>query len=230
MQANPADKMVVVVVVDMQDGMWQAVNDDDDPEKEPDPFITKLRAGLERRRQSGMDALAEDLQPFVDTMRSNGAHIVWAMMESDDVVEYGDLYKMQPHDQDDMIWKNTQSAYESNVEFFEAMRDEAEAQGKELEIKVCGLWALECVINTDVSLHKAGYNSRMVGDMILDSAKPSQDDDRPNRNESHAIWHATQATDRENACQWADDLVRQQREIFAAQQARRDSTPGNYDM
>lgn len=217
------DKMVVVVVVDMQDGMWQSAPPD--PGAAPDDItrselFQKIAKASEGRRQTGMEALAADLQPFVDEMRGNGAKIVWAMMDSDEEVQYGGLYRLQAHPEDTTIHKSTQSAYVTNVEFFESLREEAEALGLPLEIKVCGVWANECVINTQVTLHDNGYHSRIVGDLTIDSGKPSQDSDRPNTHEAGALHTAGLRTGLgRDVQQWSDDLVKAQKQIAALRRA-----------
>lgn len=207
---TPRNKMTVVLVVDMQEGMWR--NTPPEPGEEVSELFERISATREERRRMGMEALAADIQPFVDEMRANGARIVWAMMDSDEVMQYGSLYKLNARPDDQFISKNAQSAYVGNVAFFEGLREEAAENDEDLEIKVCGVWALECVINTDVTLHQAGYHSRIVGDLIIDSAKPSQDDDRPNNYEAHALHHAAQATGRDKPAEWKDELLRAQRE------------------
>lgn len=211
----PRDKMVVVLVVDMQEGMWANAPPEPGEEREFSELFQRIAETRAQRRQTGMEALAADIQPFVDEMRANGARIVWAMMDSDEVMQYGGLYNLHAHPEDQFISKSAQSAYVGNVPFFEALREEAAENNENLEIKVCGVWALECVINTDVTLHKAGYHSRIVGDLTIDSAKPSQDDDRPNHHEANALHQAAQATGRDRAAEWKDDILRAQREMAA---------------
>ncbi|MCB1681448.1 MAG: isochorismatase family protein [Alphaproteobacteria bacterium] len=215
----PRDKMVVVLVIDMQDGMWKNAPPEPGEKVERSELFDRIALHREEKRKTGMDALAADIQPFVDEMRDNGAMIVWVKMKSDDVMQYGDLYKLTPDPVDSELWKDAQWVYPGNETFFEALRDEAEARNQDLEIKVCGVWALECVINSHVTLHKAGYHSRIVGDLTIDSAKPSQDDDRPNNNEAHALYQASLATGIKKPAQWKDDILREQRAIFARRQA-----------
>lgn len=215
------EKMVVVVVVDMQDGMWQvAPPGPDDHEVTRSELFQKISQRATERRKTGMEALAADLQPFVDEMRANGAKIVWAMMESDEELQYGGLYGLQAQPQDTTIHKSTQSAYVTNVEFFEAMREEAEARGVPLEIKVCGVWANECVNNTVVTLHDNGFHARTVGDLIIDSARPSQDSDRPNEYETSALHQAGKRTGLgRDIHQWSEHILKAQKEIAALRRA-----------
>lgn len=204
------DKMVVVLVSDMQEGMW----DNEQSDKENQEFSELLKRIPERRKRA-MEALAADLQPFIDEMRDNGAVIVWAMMKSDKISQYGGLYKMNSSPLDLEVWKDAQSALVNNEAFFEGLRNQAEQNNQELEIYVCGVWALECVINTDVTLHRAGYHSRIIGDAILDSAVPSKDSDRPNHHEANALYQAKVATGRETSAVWMEDLLREQKAISA---------------
>lgn len=215
------DKMVAVVVVDMQDGMWQAPPPEPgDEEFTRSDLFQQISKASETRRQVGMEALAADLQPFVDEMRANGARIIWAMMESDEEVQYGGLYRLRAHPEDTTIRKSTQSAYVTNVEFFESLREEAEALGLPLEIKVCGVWSNECVANTQVTLHDKGYHSRIVGDLTIDSGKPSQDSDRPNHHEASNLHTAGLRTGLgRDVQQWSDDLVKAQKQIAAMRRA-----------
>ncbi len=204
--------MVVVLVVDMQDDMWK--NAPLSEGMEESDLLKTIREGRERLHKTGMDALARDMRPFINEMRDNGGLIVWAMLESDDEMSYGGLHDTLEYDfRDKFVWKTRQSAYEENRDYFDSLARQAYEDNKILEIKVCGVWALECVINTDVSLHNAGFNSRIIGDLTIDSMKPSQDSDRPNNYEANALYQAAQETGRDSAVEWSDDILRQQRKL-----------------
>ncbi len=213
--------MTVVLVIDMQDGMWKNAPPEPGEQVERSELFDRIAAHREQRRKTGMDALAADIQPFVDEMRENGAKIVWVKMKSDEVMQYGDLYNLTPAPEDPVLWKDAQWVYPNNEAFFEALRDEAEANDQDLELKVCGVWALECVINSHVTLHRAGYNSRIIGDLIIDSTKPCQDSDRPDEYEAHALHHAAQATDTKNPAEWKNDILRNQRALFDRRSAEK---------
>ncbi|MCB1592267.1 MAG: isochorismatase family protein [Alphaproteobacteria bacterium] len=213
---SPRDKMVVVLVVDMQDGMGKNPQLEPGSEFADHPLFQKTVEFQDARRKTGMDALAADIQPFVEEMRDNGTLIVWVKSKDDDVMQYGGLHNLTQDPVDSELWKDEQSAYPGNETFFEALRDEAEERHQDLEIKVCGVWALECVINTHVKLHDGGYHTRIVGDLTIDSAHPSQDSDRPNKWESNDLYQAGIVTGLErNVQQWTEDILREQRDIYS---------------
>ncbi len=172
---------------------------------------------LLQKRMQAMDSLADDINKFTNDMRDHGAQIVWALMDNDELSNYGDLHHLQRQDGDLEIRKTAQSALPENTAFFEELKAQAEQDGKDLEIKVCGVWALECIANTAVTLHEAGYDMRVVGDLILDSAKPCMDDDRPDFAEAHALHAIGSATGLgAEVSQWSEDVVAGQKAIASA--------------
>lgn len=203
MLPSETNKMVAVLVVDMQENMW-----DGDVQ----------RPKLMDKRERAMEALADDIESFTDDMRDYGAQIIWCLMDNDEQSDYGDLaFGLERHEGDAEIHKTQQWALPENEAFFEELQARAEAQGKDLEIKVCGVWALECIANTVVSLNKAGYDAKAVGDLIIDSAKPCMDDERPDFAEAHALHAMGEATGRgADIHEWADDIVRKQKAMAAS--------------
>lgn len=173
---------------------------------------------LAQKRMQAMGSLAEDIDQFTNEMRANGAQIIWVMMDNDALSNYGDLaFKLSRQEGDLEVRKNAQSPLTENPEFFDNLQTEAELAGQALKFKVCGVWALECIANTTVSLHNSGFDVRVVGDLILDSAKPCMDDDRPDFAEAHALHTMGQATDLgPKISEWSDKIVEDQKAIAFA--------------
>ena len=212
---NSPDKKVVVLVVDMQENMWGGGG-------EPIP------ESLMKKRMQAMGMLAEDIDAFTNKMRANGAQIVWVMMDNDELSNYGDLaFKLNRHEGDLEIHKTAQSPLLENIEFFEDMKYEEGLNVLFPEIKVCGVWALECIANTVIDLHKAGYDVRAVGDLILDSAKPCMDGEPPDFAEAHALHVMGQETGLgPEISEWSYELVSEQERIFSINSKDIEDEPG----
>ena len=213
---NPVgDKKVVVLVVDMQDNMWNG--DGDVYEK------------LAQKRMQAMGMLAEDIDTFTNDMRANGAQIVWVLLDNDELSNYGDLaFNLHRQEGDLEIHKTGQSPLPENIEFFEGLKEQADLNAQFLDVKVCGVWALECVANTAVTLHEGGYNVRVVGDLILDSGKPCMDDDRPDFREAHALHVMGEATGiGPEISEWSYEVVSEQKVIasISSQDIKDDPEP-----
>lgn len=201
----PVDnKKVVILVVDMQENMWDGGGEE-------------IPESLMKKRMQAMGMLAEDIDAFTNEMRANGAQIVWVMMDNDELSNYGDLaFKLHRHEGDLEIHKTAQSPLLENIEFFEDLKYEEGINVLFPDIKVCGVWALECIANTTVSLHESGYNVRVVGDLILDSGKPCMDDDRPDFREAHALHVMGEVTGiGPEISEWSYELVDEQKKVFS---------------
>ena len=198
------NKISLLLVMDMQDGMY-----DIPPQETTLPEPERL-ARIEQRK-AAMESLAADLQPFIDQMRDSGAEIIWVVMDEERNTPYGGLFNLTPAPQDQWVVKSVPSAYEGNEDFFDSYVWRAEAEGKDLEINTCGVWALECVNATHTSFHNAGYNSRIVGDMILDSHNPGREGQRPNRGEKQILDQIAQETSGDSAIIWSGELLEEHR-------------------
>lgn len=197
-------KISLLLVMDMQEGMY-----DIPPEETTLPEPERL-ARIEQRK-AAMESLAADLQPFIDEMRANGAEIIWVVMNEERDRPYGGLMNLTPAPQDKWLVKSVPSAYEGNEDFFDSYIWRAEAEGKGLEVNSCGIWALECINATHTHFHNAGYDSRIVGDMILDSHNPGREGQRPNRSEKQILNQIAQETNGDSAIKWSAELLGEQR-------------------
>ena len=198
------NKISLLLVMDMQDGMY------DIPPQETTLLESERLARIEQRK-AAMESLAADLQPFIDQMRDSGAEIIWVVMDEERNTPYGGLFNLTPAPQDQWVVKSVPSAYAGNEDFFDSYVWRAEAEGKELEINTCGLWALECVNATHTIFHNAGYDSRIVGDMILDSHNPGREGQRPNRGEKQILDQIAQETSGDSAIKWSGELLEEHR-------------------
>lgn len=188
----------------MQEGMY-------DIPPEATTLSEPERLARVEERKAAMEALAADIQPFVDEMRANGAEIIWLVMNAEGNTPYGGLLNLSPDPRDEWAVKSVPSAYTGNEDFFDSYLWRAEAEGRELEIYTCGIWALECVKATHTSFYNAGYESHIVGDMILDSHNPGANGKRPNPSEKQILSQIAQETNGDSAVKWSAELLEEQR-------------------
>lgn len=221
----------LVLVVDMQDGQWKSFppKGEEGQQSEFGDLADRVRLHKAEKRRTAMEALVPDVQKFIDRMRAEGADVAFVLMENDDVTDFGGISDgLRAEPEDKVLMKSNQSVLPENAAYFEQKLREAHSQGKALQIKVCGVWGGECIANSVVDLHKAGYDVKVIGDLILDSSKPSQDSDRPNEYEANALHQMNKAVypeayeqsryDRHapTVSQWSEDAVKERRAVNAA--------------
>lgn len=188
---HKSDVETVILSVNMQEGMWLSESVDNDPSI-PEDMRKILKRNLQRAdeyREKAMGLLAEEIQSFTNDVRKNGAHIVWVLSDTKIDERWGGIHNAIRADEnsDQFIYKKAKSAYQENESYFKKIKSEAQQQGKELQIKVCGVWANSCIANTVIDLAKAGYDVQAIDDMIQDFGKPWKDMERPGKREEIVI-------------------------------------------
>ena len=174
---SSSNVQTVVLVLNMQEGMCKEskqIGNDSSIPKDNRQWLQRKENEAAENRKGFFNDLAEDIQGFLNKMRNYGAHIVWGLSDEKFNERLGNIYHgMSANEKmDSFLTKTDESAYKENVEFFEKLKRDAEADGKTLEIKVCGSW-VDCVADTVIDLSKAGYDVQIVRNLVLHGSETS---------------------------------------------------------
>lgn len=166
-------KNTLLFVVDMQEGMWA----DNGPEEFDlstfdqsfRDFLTRQKRVQEEKRHEAMYDLVPPIHDFVESMRDY-ARPVWVTSLWDGT---GDLLDGMGAQRTDLRLQkvDNQSAIPENEATIENLRREGYTNAI-----VIGAFAGFCVRNTAIDLHTRGFNTTVIGDLIVDDARPGKEE------------------------------------------------------
>ena len=134
---SSSNVQTVVLVLNMQEGMCKEskqIGNDSSIPKDNRQWLQRKENEAAENRKGFFNDLAEDIQGFLNKMRNYGAHIVWGLSDEKFNERLGNIYHgMSANEKmDSFLTKTDESAYKENVEFFEKLKRDAEADGKTL--------------------------------------------------------------------------------------------------